>query len=91
MVERRRGRHGQRDRQRRLAAEPLCRHCKANGIITAAVTPDHIVPLFKGGLDVDSNIQCLCEPCHSIKTAEDMGTRLHRRQAEIGADGWPKA
>jgi len=54
---------------RRLAAEPLCRHCADRGIIRAAVTPDHIIPLGLGGSDDDSNIQCLCEECHAIKTA----------------------
>ncbi|WP_313535076.1 HNH endonuclease signature motif containing protein [Sphingomonas sp.] len=71
-----------------MAAEPLCRHCKAKDIITAAVTPDHIIPLFKGGLAEDGNIQCLCKSCHDIKTAKDLGTFPHRQQAEIGADGW---
>lgn len=58
-------------RQRRLTAEPLCRQCKAKGQITPATVPDHIVPLAFGGLDVDENIQCLCEDCHAIKTAAE--------------------
>ena len=86
MAERLRGRAGVAQRQRRLRAEPLCRRCKAKGRITASVVPDHIVPLAKGGTDEDSNIQCLCKPCHDDKTAEDF---RHRKRVEIGADGWP--
>lgn len=80
------GRAGVGLRKRRLLREPLCRHCKAKGIITAATSPDHIVPLHKGGLDVDTNVQSLCGPCHETKTRIDMG---HREKATIGADGWP--
>lgn len=64
-----RGRAGQEQRKRRLAAEPLCRHCAEKGIVRAATSPDHIVPLKMGGSDDDSNIQCLCEECHATKTA----------------------
>lgn len=45
--------------------------------MSLAVQLDHIVPLFKGGLDFDAdegtNRQGLCEPCHDAKTAEDFG------------------
>jgi len=74
-------------RQRRLAAEPLCRDCKAKGRITAAVTPDHILPLALGGTDTDDNVRCLCEDCHRARTAEQFG---HRAKQQVGADGWPK-
>src|SRR4051794_28354238 len=43
-----RGRRGVAQRLRRLAAEPLCRDCKAKGRDTPATVPDHIVPLGKG-------------------------------------------
>jgi len=81
-----RGRAGVAQRRRRLAAEPLCRDCKARGIISAATVPDHIKPLALGGTDDDDNIRCLCGPCHEIKTAEQFG---HRQRVEIGRDGWP--
>lgn len=74
MVERLRGRAGVAQRERRLRDEPLCRHCKSAGIVRLATVPDHIVPLDKGGSDQDDNIQCLCEPCHRVKTlSEDHG------------------
>lgn len=69
MTERKRGRAGVEQRKRRLMAEPLCRHCAAKGRVTAATVPDHIIPLAFGGTDDDSNIQCLCDECHEIKTA----------------------
>ena len=80
------GRRGVALRKRRLRNEPLCRHCKANGIIRAAVTPDHIIPLHKGGTDTDDNCQSLCAECHDSKTADDLG---HKSTVRFGADGWP--
>lgn len=62
--------------------------CKAKGIIAAATVPDHIKALSNGGTDDDSNIQCLCGPCHDQKTAEDLGRRV---RPAIGLDGWPEA
>jgi hypothetical protein len=66
-----RGRAGVEQRLRRLANEPLCRRCLETGITTAATVPDHIKPLALGGTDDDTNIQCLCDPCHAIKTAAE--------------------
>jgi 5-methylcytosine-specific restriction protein A len=60
-------------RERVLYEEPLCRECKANGKITAATQVDHI--------DEDShnnsrdNLQALCAPCHSRKTAANHGNQ----------------
>src|SRR3546814_967542 len=70
MAERLRGRRGVEQRRRRLQAEPLCRDCKAKGVITAATAPDHIVPLALGGSDDDSNVRCLCPECHLERTRE---------------------
>lgn len=86
MTNRIRGRKGVKLRKARLRAEPLCRDCKANGIIRAAVTPDHIKPLAQGGTDTDDNIRCLCAECHRKRTAEQFG---YRRRRQISVDGWP--
>ncbi|MBM6577133.1 HNH endonuclease [Microvirga sp. SRT01] len=59
-------------RNRRLDAEPLCRHCTANGHVTPAVEVDHIIPKALGGKDVWDNTQSLCVPCHRTKTREDV-------------------
>lgn len=81
-----RGRAGQLQRLRRLAAEPLCRDCKSMGIVRAATTPDHIVPLSRGGTDTEDNIRCLCSEHHLDRTREQFG---HRPRVAIGPDGWP--
>lgn len=64
-----RGRKGVELRRRRLANEPLCRHCIEKGLTTAAIEVDHIIPLAFGGTDTDDNVQCLCEDCHLLKSA----------------------
>lgn len=84
--ERIRGRRGVELRKRRLDREPLCRDCAAKGLTTISEVPDHILPLAKGGLDVDSNIRCLCKPCHERRTAEEFALRVKTR---MGLDGWP--
>ncbi len=89
MAERKRGRAGVEQRKRRLYAEPLCRDCKAQGRTTASYTPDHIIPLSKGGTDEDSNIRCLCHECHDLRTREQFQQRAPRQA--IGEDGYPKA
>ena len=55
-----------------LQAEPLCRICRANGLVTAADQVDHIMPKLLGGLDEWTNCQPLCGPCHREKTIDDM-------------------
>jgi 5-methylcytosine-specific restriction endonuclease McrA len=45
---------------------------------------DHVVPLYKGGLDVDSNLQVLDPACHDKKTLKDMG---HQERTQFAADG----
>lgn len=81
-----RGRRGKELRRRRLANSPICELCKEAGIVSQATVPDHIVPLAKGGEDVDSNIRCLCHECHDRVTREEFGRRPRRT---IGEDGWP--
>lgn len=80
------GRRGMALRKRRLEREPLCRDCKAKGVIAASTTPDHIKPLARGGTDTDDNIRCLCKPCHEKRTAEEFG----RVRVPAGVDGWPE-
>lgn len=59
-----------------LSRSPLCVMCQAQGRVTVANEVDHIVPIRlapERRLD-ESNLQTLCKPCHSTKTArEDAG------------------
>jgi len=86
VTERLRGRAAVEQRKRRLAKEPLCRHCLALGKITQAVVADHILALTNGGTDDDDNIQCLCHPCHERKTRKDLG---QRERNQIDRSGRP--
>lgn len=81
-----RGRALQTIRARFLYENPYCVVCKRKGRYVAAVEVDHVVPLFKGGADDDSNRQGLCIPCHKAKTNVDLGRRSLPR---IGLDGYP--
>ena len=58
-----------------LAEEPLCRMCKARGLVVAATDVDHILDSREDFSDDNrrENLQSLCHECHSIKTASDMG------------------
>ena len=86
MTDRIRGRKLQAIRARHFRYDPLCRMCKAKGIIRAWTQLDHIVPLFQGGEDTDENRQGLCDDCHSEKTRVDLG---QRPVETIGLDGYP--
>lgn len=52
-----------------LAAQGRCRSC--GRLLTPGTRweIDHVVPLALGGADADHNLQVLCAPCHSGKTA----------------------
>ena len=41
------------------------------GRVTPAQKVDHIVPLERGGTHDKANLQALCKPCHSSKTARE--------------------
>ena len=76
-----------------LSRNPLCAQCQRDDKITEAREVDHIIP-HKGDLRLlydATNLQSLCKPCHSRKTAREDGgfglatkTRMDR---EIQADG----
>lgn len=66
-TERIRGSVRQQRNYRLLADEPMCRVCKKR----AAMEIDHIVPLECGGDESESNLQPICIPCHTDKTASE--------------------
>jgi 5-methylcytosine-specific restriction protein A len=47
-----------------------CARCPGQ-FLASGVDIDHIVPLAKGGEDIESNVQVLCKACHKAKTRED--------------------
>ena len=52
----------------------LCAECKRRGRDTPANEVDHIVSIVSGGVVFDmDNLQSLCKPCHSRKTAIEDG------------------
>ena len=80
MAERIRGRRLQARNRLFLSMHPLCVVCEDEGRTRAANEVDHIVPLFNGGADDETNLQGLCEDCHKAKTRADLG------QGTKGAD-----
>lgn len=80
------GRELQRRRQRWFEKFPLCVACWSVGRSTAAAELDHIVPLFKGGADDETNLQGLCVECHYDKTQIDLGKVIRPR---VSANGYP--
>ncbi len=74
-MERITGRKLQAIRRRHLQQQPLCVQCKAKGRTVPATEIDHVVPLWNGGADVESNRQGLCDDCHEHKTAAESRLR----------------
>lgn len=74
-TQRQRGRGWMERRAKWLYAHPLCCMCQAKGRTARAEEVDHIVPLWKQGLDDESNYQSLCVDHHKAKTAEEAKER----------------
>lgn len=71
-------------RKRILDKEPLCRECKKRGRNTPASHVDHIDGQCSKPSDyVDSNLQPLCNSCHSRKTAAFDGSFGQKEQRRI--------
>lgn len=60
--------------------DPCCALCGRVVAYPHGFELDHIVPLYKGGADIEDNCQILCvwyegidkRGCHAAKTVEDM-------------------
>lgn len=79
LAKRARGRVGAAARKRRLAAQPFCQDCLADGgVERAAKEIDHIIPIALGGSDEDNNVRCLCKPCHRVRTRDQFAQRTAR-------------
>lgn len=84
------GRRAQARRLRVWALDPYCASCQTLTNYPDGFELDHMMPLFKGGEDIEANLQVLCSGpngCHARKTNADRG---HRQKAAIGLDGWPE-
>lgn len=66
-----------------LVEEPVCMICGRR----ASTQVDHKIPISQGGTDERSNLQGVCDMCHDIKTAEDLGIKPPPNK--IGLDGYP--
>jgi 5-methylcytosine-specific restriction protein A len=75
-TQRMRGRAAVDRRKRWLDQHPLCCMCEAEGIVRAGDVVDHVIPLWKGGRDDDSNLQTLCQtPHHDEKSKREAAER----------------
>ncbi len=55
-----------------IQMNPLCEQCKREDKVTAGQCVDHIKPIRLGGLLLCvSNLQTLCNPCHSVKSGKE--------------------
>ena len=67
-----------------LKRNPICRMCDYIGIKKSAEMVDHIIPISKGGHEIDmKNLQSLCNSCHAKKSAreghEKRITKIYKR------------
>jgi 5-methylcytosine-specific restriction protein A len=49
----------------------LCQECKRQGILANGNIVDHIINKAQSGSDDDSNLECICNKCHTIKTKHE--------------------
>lgn len=70
-----RGRKWMDRRARWLQEHPLCCDCEAEGRTTVADEVDHVIPLWEGGADDETNYASRCIPHHQAKTAREAARR----------------
>ena len=64
-----------------MEQDSRCPYCPAN--LIDGFDLDHYIPIARGGLNVDDNIQLLCGPCNRAKGAKDPLQFLCERMAPI--------
>lgn len=52
-----------------------CTRCKETGAVKLATIVDHIVPLWAGGREDDSNRQAISDECHDLKSSDEARQR----------------
>lgn len=70
-----RGRKLQRTRIAWLNEHTLCCMCEQEGRVSQAQEVDHVVPLWRGGADDETNFASLCIPHHKAKTKREAAER----------------
>lgn len=65
-------------RARLFARQPWCILCLQSGRYTRPTIRDHVIPLFEGGPDDDTNDQALCQTCSDLKTQEEARRGVRR-------------
>ena len=59
-------------RARVLEAQPFCRECMSQQIVTPAQMVDHIQPIRLGGAPMDeANLNAMCNSCHAKKSNKE--------------------
>lgn len=69
-------------------ADDCCQTCKRRIGGKLRAECDHIIPLILGGQHRESNLQLLCNECHSAKTVRDVkikakAARIHKSKLGI--------
>ena len=59
----------------RMRDQGLCVVCHNAGRVTLGRVVDHIVPLWAGGHEADSNRQLICDECHDEKSKYEAALR----------------
>lgn len=75
----------------------LCQPCLKQGRTTKYHAVDHIVSKeiakargwSKERTEHPDNLQCICKPCHLVKTEEEQGKTKRPQPKRIGVDGFP--
>ena len=71
-------------RKMKLNQDPVCEECLKSDVVEPATEVDHIIPRAKRpDLELDmTNLQSLCKPHHSSKTATENAPGRNRSEAQ---------
>ena len=61
--------------KKRVAANQKWRCASCKRLLDETYELDHIKPLFKGGTNLETNLQALCKRCHAMKSALEQSSR----------------
>ena len=61
--------------KKRVAANQKWRCASCKRLLDETFELDHIKPLFRGGTNVERNLQALCKKCHLMKSALEQSSR----------------